>query len=91
MTETELATARSSLLGYEWTAANGATWVCDNVQWHGDRCAVALNDGAGRYKDSTLTSVDGIAAFIAQVQADLDAEPVADDPDEFSDIIGTEL
>jgi hypothetical protein len=52
---------------------------------------VALNDGAGRYKDSTLTSVDGIAAFIAQVQADLDAEPVADDPDEFSDIIGTEL
>jgi len=72
------------------------TWACDNVNWTGFRCAVALNDGEGGYRDLTLEdwSPGGVTEFIASTTASLQAvieARAAEDPEEFSDLIGEEL
>ena len=101
MTPQELAFVRAELFGRTWSPTfegRSVTWTCDNLNWTGLRCAVALNDGAGQYRDMTLEAFDaaGVAAFVALIgtclQAQFEAEcEAAAAAIEFDDLIGEVL
>lgn len=101
MTQEELDAVRAILLGQSIQVDSGTlteTWTCDNVNWTGFRCAVALNDGAGGYKDLTLDDWPSGAAVRAwardvvtpMLQKGIDAR-AEEDASVFDDLIGAEI